>query len=128
MKNDIKEFVEKCLVCQQNKALTLSPAGLLQPLPIPEKIWDDVTMDFIEGLPKSEGYNSILVVVDQLSKYAHFSLLKHLFTVQTVVAVFVRDVVKLHGIPRSIISDRDKVFLSRLLDGVILVAGYFSLP
>ena len=128
MKNDIKEFVEKCLVCQQNKALTLSPAGLLQPLPIPEKIWDDVTMDFIEGLPKSEGYNSILVVVDQLSKYAHFSLLKHLFTVQTVVAVFVRDVVKLHGIPRSIISDHDKVFLSRLLDGVILVAGYFSLP
>ena len=111
-----------------NKALTLSPAGLLQPLPIPEKIWDDVTMDFIEGLPKSEGYNSILVVVDQLSKYAHFSLLKHPFIVQTVVAVFVRDVVKLHGIPRSIISDRDKVFLSRLLDGVILVAGYFSLP
>ena len=65
MKNDIKEFVEKCLVCQQNKALTLSPAGLLQPLPIPKKIWDDVTLDFIEGLPKSEGYNSILVVVDR---------------------------------------------------------------
>ena len=74
MKNDIKEFVEKCLVCQKNKALTLSPAGLLQPLPIPDKIWNNVTMDFIEGLPKSEGYNSILVVVDRLSKYAYFSL------------------------------------------------------
>ncbi|RVW54084.1 Transposon Tf2-8 polyprotein [Vitis vinifera] len=92
MKNDIKEFVEKCLVCQQNKTLTLSPAGLLQPLPIPDKIWDDVTMDFIEGLPKSEGYNSILVVVDRLSKYAYFSLLKHHFTAQTVAAIFVRDV------------------------------------
>ena len=112
MKNDIKEFVEKCLVCQQNKALTLSPAGLLQPLPILEKIWDDVTMGFIEGLPKSKGYNSILVVVDQLSKYAHLSLLKHLFTAQTVVVVFVHDVVKLHGIPYFIISDREKIFLS----------------
>ncbi|RVW35112.1 hypothetical protein CK203_085924 [Vitis vinifera] len=86
MKNDIKEFVEKCLVCQQNKTLTLSPAGLLQPLPIPDKIWDDVTMDFIEGLPK--------------------------FGAQTVATIFVRDVVKLHGFPRSIISDRDKYFLA----------------
>ena len=80
-------------------------------------------MDFIEGLPKSEGYNSILVVVDQLSKYAHFSLLKHLFTAQTVVAVFVRDVVKFHGIPRSIISDCDKVFLSRFWTEIFWLQG-----
>ena len=123
MKNDIKEFVEKCLVCQQNKALTLSPAGLLQPLPIPDKIWDDVTMDFIERLPKSEGYNSILVVVDQLNKYAHFSLLKHPFTAQTMATIFVRDVVKLHGFPRSIISDRDKVFLSRFWTELFRLQG-----
>ena len=122
MKNDIKEFVEKCLVCQQNKALTLSPTGLLQPLPI-EKIWDNVTLDFIEGLPKSEGCNSILVVMNRLSKYAHFSLLKHPFTAQTVVVVFVRDVVKLNGIPRSIVSDRDKVFLSRFWTELFRLQG-----
>ena len=56
-------------------------------------------MDFIEGLPKSDGYDAILVVVDRLSKYAHFSLLKHPFTAKTVAALFVKDIVRLHGMP-----------------------------
>ena len=68
--------MNKCDICQKAKSLNSSPAGLLQPLPIPDKIWEHVSMDFITGLPSSNGYMVILVVVDKLSKYAHFILLK----------------------------------------------------
>ena len=75
MKNTIKNHVDRCHTCQVNKISSLSPAGLLQPLPIPDSIWEDNSMDFIEGLPKSQGYNCIMVVVDRMSKFAHFILL-----------------------------------------------------
>jgi hypothetical protein len=99
-------------ICQGQKYLTSSPGGLLQPLPIPDRIWEDLSIDFITGLPKSKGYEAILVVVDKLSKYVHFIPPKHPYTAKTIAEVFVKEVVRLHGIPLSIVSDRDPVFMS----------------
>lgn len=112
MAMDIKVFVSNCLLCQQAKTSTTLPAGLLQSLPIPTQIWEDVAMDFITWLPASQGYTVIMVVVDRLSKYGHFAPLKDDYTSLSVDESFIKMVVKLHSFPKSIVSDRDKVFTS----------------
>lgn len=77
MKKDIAEYVSKCLTCQQVKAEHQRPAGTLQPLPIPEWKWDHITMDFVTGLPRShKGNDAIWVIVDRLTKVAHFLPIK----------------------------------------------------
>lgn len=88
----------------------MRPEGLIQPLDIPEAIWVDLLMDFIAGLPISNGYSTIMVVVDCLSKYAHFISLRHHFIVVKVPQLFLDNIIQLHGVPKSIVCDRDKVF------------------
>lgn len=82
------------------------------PLEILDAIWNGISIDFIDGLPKAEGNEVIFVVLDRLSKYAHFWALKHPYTSKSVAEVFVKKVVRLYGYPRSIVSDRDRVFVS----------------
>ncbi|TYK16772.1 Transposon Ty3-G Gag-Pol polyprotein [Cucumis melo var. makuwa] len=123
MKIVIKKYCAKCLICQRNKTLCLSPAGLLLLLSIPTLIWNDISIDFVEGLPKAAGFEVIFVVVDRLSKYAHFLPLKHPYSAKIVADLFVKEVVRLHGFPTSIVSDRDRVFLSNFWKEMFRLAG-----
>ncbi|GAU37757.1 hypothetical protein TSUD_102730 [Trifolium subterraneum] len=88
MKNAVQEYVRQCDICQRQKYIATSPGGLLQPVPIPENIWEDISMDFITGLPKSKQFEAILVVVDRLSKYSHFIPLKHPYTAKSIAEIF----------------------------------------
>ncbi|KAJ8762999.1 hypothetical protein K2173_023204 [Erythroxylum novogranatense] len=99
-------------LARRNKTDHLAPAGLLQPLPIPDRIWSDVSMDFINSLPTSGGCQVIMVVVDRLSKYAHFISMSQPCTSLSVAKAFISNIVRLHGIPSSIVSDRDRIFMS----------------
>ncbi|KAL8143073.1 hypothetical protein V2J09_016105 [Rumex salicifolius] len=123
MKKDVGVFIQSCDSCQCNKSEHVRSSSLLQPLPLPSTAWSCISLDFIEALPKSKGYDTILVVVDRLSKYAHFIPLKHPFTAITIAAAFMDNVFKLHGLPLSIVSDRDKIFSSHLWKELFKAVG-----
>ncbi|WVZ95473.1 hypothetical protein U9M48_041234 [Paspalum notatum var. saurae] len=113
MNSTVKLFVQSCQVCQQAKPDRARAPGLLQPLEVPTTVWEIISMDFVEGLPVSNHYNCILVVVDVFSKYAHFIALRHPFTAASVARAFHDQVYKHHGLPQAIVSDRDRIFLSQ---------------
>lgn len=120
---DIKSKVASCAVCQQNKYETLSPPGLLQPLPIPAKVWSNISMDFITNIPPCKGKIVIWVVVDRLSKYAHFTVLNHPYTTSLVAQLFVDNIFKLHGMSQSIVCDRDPVFMNKFWKELFQLQG-----
>lgn len=98
----VQEFVRSCTVCQHNETVALHPAGLLQPLPVPSQVWADISLDFIQGLPKVHGKSVILTVVDRFSKYAHFIALGHPYTSATVARAFFDGIVRLLGHANSV--------------------------
>jgi hypothetical protein len=114
MKRDVVHFVTKFLECQQVKADHHHLAGLLQPHDVPISKWEVISMDFVVGFPlTSHRHNAILVIVDKLTKSAHFILVRDTYDVTDVAHVFVSEVIRLHRIPKKIISDRDSRFTSR---------------
>ncbi|KAL0546479.1 hypothetical protein IC582_016389 [Cucumis melo] len=124
MKREVAEFVSRCLVCQQVKAPRQKPAGLLQPLSIPEWKWENVSMDFITGLPRTlRGFTVIWVVVDRLTKSAHFVPGKSTYTASKWAQLYMSEIVRLHGVPVLIVSDRDARFTSKFWKGLQTAMG-----
>ncbi|GKG13327.1 putative reverse transcriptase domain-containing protein [Tanacetum coccineum] len=113
MKADIVTYVSKCLTCAKVKADHQRPSGLLVQPDIPQWKWDNITMDFIMKLPKlSQGYDTIWVIVDRLTKYAIFVLMRETDPLEKLARMYLKEVVTRHGIPVSIICDRDPRFPS----------------
>ena len=111
---DVRDFVLGCGVCQEEKSVHRLPAGLLEPLTLPEQKWADISMDFIMGLPKSEeGYDGILTVVDRATKMVHLVAVNQTITAAETAHVYWNFIGKLHGMPRSVVSDRDPRFVSK---------------
>ncbi|CAJ2636512.1 unnamed protein product [Trifolium pratense] len=112
MKTDAQKFCDRCIVCKRAKSKVM-PHGLYTPLPIPEFPWIDISMDFVLGLPRTKNRkDSIFVVVDRFSKMAHFIPCKKVDDACHVADIFFKEVVRIHGLPRSIVSDMDSKFLS----------------
>ena len=114
MKKDVTEYVSKCLTYHQEKVKHQVPSGLLNHLSIPHWKWDNITMDFVFGVPLTQKkHDSIRVIVDRLTKSAHFLLVRLNYFMDQLTELYVNEIFRLHGIPISIVSDHDPRFTSR---------------
>jgi hypothetical protein len=114
LKRDVASHVAVCDVCQRIKAEHQRPTRLLQPLKVPEWKWEEIGMDFIVGLPRtSAGYDSIWVIVDKLTKVAHFIPVRTNYTGAKLAELYMAQIVCLRGVPKMIMSDRGSQFTSR---------------
>ena len=115
MKRDVAQFVSACLTCQKAKVEHQRPGGILQPLEIPMWKWDNIVMDFVTHLPRTfRGHDTIWVIVDQLTKSAHFLVMNLRMSMAKLVQLYIKEIVRMHGVPSSIVSHRDSQFTLRL--------------
>jgi hypothetical protein len=113
MKGGTTKYLAKCQYCQHVKAEHQLPAGLLHPLPVPEWKWETISLESITSFPRTQKQNdSIMLVIDKLSKSAHFIPLKSTFKAINIAEIFMKEIFRLHGIPKTVISDRDVKFTS----------------
>lgn len=110
MKTHVLQYVRCCPICEQAKTDRATSPGLLHPLPIPQQLWEMITMDFVEGLPQSGKFNCLWVIVDNCTKFAHFLPLTHPYTTAKVALLYMNNMYRIHGFPATIVSDRDPVF------------------
>ena len=124
MQKQVRSFVACCDSCQRNKASTVKPAGKLSPLPIPGKKWESIGIDFVTQLPCTDtGFDAVMVVVDRLSKLVHFIPTTTTATAVDTARLFVDNIVKAHGLPATIVSDRDSKFTSKFWQAVCKLWG-----
>jgi hypothetical protein len=115
MSPDVDSFVKRCITCNKSKS-KLKPHGLYTPLPVPTTPWEDISMDFVLVFPRTKrGHDFIFVVVDQFSKMAHFIACHKSDDAPHIANLFFRDIVHLHGLPKTIVSDHDVKFMSYFL-------------
>ena len=113
MKRHVGDFVQRCLTCQEVKAEHQKLVGLLQPLEVVEWKWEHVTMDFMTHFPQTpRRHDAVWVIVDRLTKSAHFLVVRMTFTLEELYRLYIREIVRLHGVPVSIVLDRDPRFMS----------------
>lgn len=119
MKNDVCQYVANCISCQQSKYDHRRSLGLLCPLPIPTRPWEDLSLDFIVGLPNFQGHSTILVAIDRFSKGVHLGMLPTQYSASGMARMFMDIVGKIHSMPRSLVSDRDPPLRESFLVGIV---------